>query len=523
MHSDPVKLTRGAGQHLHHYHGGLRLRHNKKISCLHPTVRPPLPELLVIPLHQHLGVPAEPVVSPGNLVLKGDLIGVEASSQHIPVHAPTSGRIEAIETRGMSQASGIPGCCVLLRPDGEDRWRTLQPVNDWRAVDSETLIQTIVATGIVGLGGSVFPTGKKTEIGKRAGIHTLILNGAECEPYISCDEMLMRERPAEIVLGAQILQKATGAESTVIAIEDQMGEVRRALEPAIKDTGSTDISLIRIKSIYPEGGERQLIQVLTGQEVPEGGYPADIGLICNNVATAAAVATAVTEGKPLLERYVTVTGNGIVEPRNFMALLGTPVSHLVAQCGGYTGDVARIVVGGPMMGYSLPSDQQPVVKASNCILVLTAQDLESPQPEMPCINCGECARVCPAQLLPQELHWQIKNAQWEDTESYHLSACIECGCCDLVCPSHIPLVEWFHFAKGEIREQSKQRSLADHARSRHLARDERLLRIKQDRLDRIARRKQALRDRAGQSRTIAEAIERSESKKAMKSPPEPDS
>jgi electron transport complex protein RnfC len=367
---------------------------------------------------------------------------------------------------------------------------------------------------VVGLGGAVFPTARTAERAADAGIHTLIINGAECEPWISCDEMLMREHPERVVLGARILARAAGARRILLAIEDQMGAVMTALKEAVNAVAEGDVvEVVRIPTIYPEGGDRQLIQVLTGLEVPVGGYPHDLGLLCQNVATAAAVADAVVDGRPMVERIVTLTGNGVAEPRNLLALLGTPIADLVAACGGYRPDAARLVIGGPMMGYALDSDANPLIKAGNCVLVLDQHDIAPLQAELPCIRCGECARVCPAQLLPQQLNFFIRAQQWAQAEEWGLDSCIECGCCDYVCPSHIPLVDWFRYGKGELRQREREQAFAELSKERFEAREARLARAEDEKARRLAERKRLLRDEVDRKRQLEAILERSDARR----------
>ena len=480
MHLNASEQARHAGEKLHHFHGGLRLRHHKRMSCQQPLVRSPFPPLLFSPMLQHAGAESTPLVSPNEKVLKGQVIGRGDNDGEGYVHAPTSGTITAVTHQAITHPSSLPGLCAVLKPDGLDRWTDLQPLPDWETAEPAMLRQRIRESGIVGLGGAVFPTSTKVDGAAAAAVHTLILNGAECEPYISCDEMLMREE----------------ADRCLIALEDQMGEVFASMQAAISRAsgmaGGTKLQLTKVTNIYPEGGEKQLIQVLTGLEVPAGGKPADLGLLCQNVATAAAICDAVVEGKPLVDRIVTVTGKGVSQPANVVAALGTPIAALIEQCGGYTPQAARLVLGGPMMGYALASDQNPMVKAANCILVLGEEDIRPPQPEMPCIRCGECARVCPATLLPQTLQWQLRNGLFEEASDFGLKECIDCGCCDLVCPSHIPLADWFRFGKSELKALHAKQAQSDVARSRFEARESRLAEIERERDEKMQEKLRAL-------------------------------
>lgn len=437
----------------------------------------PLPSRVIIPVDQSLGVSAAPLVRTGQRVRTGELIAAAPASQAThaaSIHASISGHVTAIEPRHVAGGDDPKGLCVVIENDGLDErhpdCRSIEPFS----LPPQEIIQRIAEGGIVGLGGALFDTAEKLR-GARE-LFGLILNGAECEPYITCDEMLMRERADAIVQGALIMMRALGDTKTVIALENDMPEARVALHDAIDAREAENIDVAVVTAKYPAGGERQLIEMITGREVPADGLPADIGYLCHNVATAAAVADLFATGEPLISRVVTLSGECIAQPGNFVVRIGTLITDLVAANGGYAGEVSRLVMGGPMMGIALPRDDVPITKATNCLVALPAVISEAHHPERPCIRCAECSEVCPARLLPQQLLVACRSDDMEALDELGLDACIECGCCDYVCPSFIPLTARFAEAKQTVRAHKEKRRQAARAHARFEARQKRLAR-----------------------------------------------
>jgi electron transport complex protein RnfC len=391
--------------------------------------------------------------------------------------------------------------------------------------DPADIRQKVRDAGIVGLGGAGFPTSVKLNPGPDAVVDLLVINAAECEPYISCDEALMCNQTRHIIDGVRIMRHALHARQVVIGIEDSMQDAIKCLQAGLEENGETEIRIIPVPTIYPAGGEKQLIYALTGEEVPSQGLPIDLGVVCHNVGTAAAIARALLHGEPLISRVVTVTGDGVRQPANLEVRIGTLISELIEQCGGYSDEVTQLLMGGPMMGFSLPNDTIPTIKTTNCILATSRREAPQPPPARPCIRCGQCTDVCPARLLPQQLYWYAHARNFDKVQDYNLFDCIECGCCAQVCPSHIPLVQYYRFAKTEIWDQERERQKSDIARHRHEFRLERLEREKKELEERRARAKKALhqRPKAGDADAkkaeIAAALERVKARKAQKTTP----
>lgn len=469
------------------FHGGVKPNANKEISAGAPISAAPLPAQLVVPLHQHIGGTPHPLVHPGSRVLKGERIGAADGMISAAVHAPTSGVVTAIEPRPIPHASGLRAPCVVIEADGEDRWCERETLDLEIATDAE-LRDYLRDAGIVGLGGAVFPSHVKLRPAGATRIHTLIINGAECEPFITCDDRLMRERGPDIAQGAALMGRLLGAERILVGIEDNKPEAIAAMRAA----ALPGMEVVAMPTLYPAGGEKQMVRVLTGVEMRAGRRPTEFGIQCFNVGTAYRMHRAIAHGEPLISRIVTVTGN-VERPGNFEVAIGTPIEALVALAKPRA-DASRFIVGGPMMGFTLPSMAAPVVKATNCIIAASPQLLPPPPPEMPCIRCGSCAKACPAELQPFELYWFSRAKNFGKAQEYALFDCIECGCCAFVCPSHIPLVDYFRFAKSEIWMRERDKAAADSARDRYEFRIARQEREKQEKAEKLAAKTAAARE-----------------------------
>ncbi|MBQ4833325.1 electron transport complex subunit RsxC [Pseudoalteromonas sp. MMG010] len=516
--------------------GGVHPPQQKSQSNSEKITRLPLPDKLVVPLKQHIGAHGKLIVDKGDYVQKGQALTSPTANWSVPVHAPTSGTILEIAPSPSAHPSALPELSVIIKPDGKDTWCQRQQVSNIKTIDHDELINIIHQAGISGMGGAGFPTYVKANTDKK--IDFFIVNAVECEPYITADDVLMREHAVEVVQGIEIMQQLLQPTLCIVGIEDNKPQAISAMQKAAEH--NEHIIIQSVPTVYPSGGEKQLIKLLTNQEVPSGGIPADIGVLVHNTGTLFAIQQAVYEGKPLIERVVTVTGNTIHKPGNVWALLGTEIKHLL-DCQGFSPvPQQRVVMGGPMMGFTLPTVRIGVVKTTNCILAPDHNELAEPGDEKACIRCSACADACPVSLLPQQMQWFAKSKEYEKLQEHNLFDCIECGACSYVCPSEIPLVQYYRVAKVEIKEQQADKIKADRAKERFDARKERLEREQAERQNRHKRKpttksadeKQKVADalarvkpksdKDGEKSAVAAAIARAKAKKQQGEQLEPD-
>lgn len=469
--------TTPAASEVHKFNGGVHPSEHKQESTKRPISVVSIPEKLVLPLRQHVGYVPKIKVKVGDHVLKGQMLAEAEGSVSAAIHAPTSGTVTAIDEAIIPHPSGLPDMCITISPDGKDTWTTLKPV-DWRSTPKAELVASLRSSGIVGLGGATFPTHIKVRADGKSTVHTLVINAAECEPYITCDDMLMREHADEIIKGMEIVKHLLGAQHCIVGIEDNKPEAAAAMALACQALPDSSVKIV--PTLYPSGDARRLIHLLLGTEIPHDKRSTDVGIQVFNVATVRAIYRYFYLGEPSLSRIVTMTGS-VATPQNFEVLFGTPLQNLIAAAGGAAANTTHFIMGGPMMGFDLPTIEVPITKAANCIIAATPDLFAPAPPAMPCIRCARCADACPVNLQPQELYWFSKSDNFEKARDYDLFDCIECGCCSYVCPSNIPLVQYYRYAKSEIIAADKAKEAADLARERN---EFRLARIEREKLER---------------------------------------
>ncbi|MFQ2052710.1 electron transport complex subunit RsxC [Aeromonas veronii] len=508
MHSLLERIKAGT---LWDFHGGIHPADNKLQSSQSPVVDAGLPPRLIIPLRQHAGPAGDLLVQVGDKVKKGQPLTRYAKGRVVPVHASTSGTITEIGNHTVAHPSGLGDLCVILTPDGEDEWGERNGKADYWNLERGELLERIQQAGVAGLGGAVFPTHSKLD-GRGQLTEILIVNGLECEPYITTDDRLMQQYADEIMDGIRVLKHLLKPKLTLIGVEDNK---REAITELTRHATDEDVLVKTVPTKYPSGGAKQTIELLTGRQVPKGGRAVDIGIMVLNVATVFAIKRAIIDGEPLIERIVTLTGDSFKKPGNAWVRLGTPVRWLLQRFELQPEAEQRVIMGGPMMGFTLPHAMVPVVKATNCLLAPTQAELPAPGPEQPCIRCSACADACPATLLPQELYWYSRAKEYDKAEKLNLMDCIECGACAWVCPSEIPLVQYYKIAKDDIREARAEAEKAERAKQRFEAKQARFEREKAAREARhaeaAAQRRQTM-TAAGGEDPVAAALARIKAK-----------
>lgn len=429
------------------FNGGVHPVEHKELSAHKPLAKAPIPKRVWRPYIQHTGIPTRPIVAVGDIVKVGTKIGETQGYISVPIHASISGKVVQLEEIDHPVLPTRTLTCVI-ESDGQDIWEDSIKERDYQNFSKQELVTIIRDAGIVGLGGAAFPTHIKLCPPKEKPIDTLIINGCECEPYLTADHQLMLEKAAEITQGINIIAKILDVPRVIIAIEDNKPDAILILTDAVLQ--NNNYTVVKLKSKFPQGAEKQLIKTLLNREVPAGGLPMDVGALVQNVGTAYAIYEACRYNKPLIERIVTVTGAGVKEPKNLWARLGTPIYDLIKFCGGYTDEPGKIIFGGPMTGVAQYNDELPIIKGTSGIIVFKKDEIKIEE-EGPCIRCGRCIEVCPMSLQPTLLNSVIKKRDFSKAKEYNVLDCIECSCCAYACPAKIKLVHAFMFAKRELK------------------------------------------------------------------------
>lgn len=429
------------------FKGGIHPPDKKELAANKPTLEAKTQNRVVIPLSQHIGAPCKPAVTIGQEVKKGEIIGIPEGFVSAPVHSSVSGKVVAIGEFPVPTGRMVNS--IVIENDGKEEWTALKDNPDYMNLSPEELKDKIKAAGIVGLGGAAFPTFVKLSPPKEKPVDAMIINGAECEPYLTADYRLMLEKPKEVVEGLKILMKVLGVKRGFIGIENNKPDAVVKMKGAA--AGEKDIEVYALEVKYPQGAEKMLIKAILGREVPPGGLPMDVGVVVQNAGTAFAIYEAVRFGKPLIERIVTVTGKGIKEPKNLTVRIGTLISQLIEECGGMKEGETKVIAGGPMMGFALYSLDVPVTKGTSGILVMSEEEIVHAEDFDPCIRCGRCIDICPMGLMPSMLSVLSENGHYEETKEYNLFDCFECGSCAYVCPSKRPIVQLIRLAKSLVK------------------------------------------------------------------------
>ena len=435
--------------------GGIHPDYRKGGTSEKPIVALPTPRALYIPLQQHIGISADALVKEGDRVRKGQLIAGNHLTMSVPQHAPTSGYVRAIAEMTAPHPSGLAQTTIVIEPDGQEEWIELPPpIAEPLTVDPEIIRERVAEAGVVGMGGAAFPSAVKLNLGARYRLRLLLINGAECEPYLTGDDRVMRERAAEVIDGARIMAHALGVPRVVVAIEENKPQALAIMAQAAQAAQGA-VEIVAVPEQYPMGSERHLAQAITGDETPARGLTADIGVVVHNVSTACAIHQAVRHGRPLISRVLTVSGHAVREPKNIETLIGARVADLIEFCGGFAEQPASLVNGGPMMGQPLPGTDVPVVKGMSGVLALAANEVNESQ-ERPCIRCGSCVAICPVGLVPVELAALVRKDMLDKAAQLGVRDCVSCGSCSWICPSRIPLVHYFNYAKGALNAKERE-------------------------------------------------------------------